>query len=73
MKSDLELVSEAYTAIAAVTDRWSALGIPLSVLPQDLSRLFIVDSYLLSAQERLKDPRVQETIKAFAKGDPHGS
>lgn len=54
MKTDLQLIEEAFEAVKKVVERWENAGVQPSVLPQDLSQLFVVADYLLSARERLK-------------------
>lgn len=65
MKTDLELVSEAFEAIKTVVERWEKAKVQTIALPQDLGQLFPVCDYLLSARERLKSPTTQETLQAF--------
>lgn len=69
MKTDLELVSEAFEAIKTVIERWEANGVPLCLLPQDVALLFSVGDRLLSAREHLKRPSLQAAIKAI--GEKH--
>lgn len=65
VKTDLQLIEEAFEAVKTVLERWEKARVQTITLPQDLAHLFPVGDYLLSAKERLKNPRTQETLQAF--------
>jgi len=65
MKTDLQLVEEAFEAVKTVVERWEKAGVQTIALPQSLVQLFPVADFLLSARERLKDPHTQGTLQAY--------
>lgn len=65
VKTDLQLIEEAFEAVKTVLERWEKAGVQTIALPQDLAHLSPVGDHLLSARERLKNPRTQETLQAF--------
>jgi hypothetical protein len=68
VQRDLSFISEAYALIDQLLVRWEKAGIKMSVVPQDLTQLFSMRDYLLSARETLRTRKpVQDTIASFYK------